>query len=207
MISIDPSQTLVLIERHMTKLMHISLLPLFLGTLLLEPMAAHACSCRGATDITSRFIRAQDVVIAEVTNTKLIKTVHKEHDFEYIVANIEVIEDLKRSPNDRPLTKVIDLVPESGNCSIALVSGMEYVFFVDNYHYEDEENEMGWIKQDHYVGRCTGSRAINIYSVNFDEEHAKLKELAQMNKRGELDTKIARADCDTLMPSSFKLND
>ena len=180
---------------------------LSLGAVLFSPTPSHACSCRGATDITSRFIRAQDVVIAEVTNTELIKTVHKEHDLEYIVADIKVIEDLKRHPESKPLTKVIDLVPEPENCSITLISGMEYVFFVDDRHYEDEETEMGWIKQDHYVGRCTGSRIINIYSVNFNEEHAKLKELANMHKNGELDTKSAKADCDTIMPSSFKLND
>ena len=184
-----------------------SFLFLFLGTLLLEPATAHACSCRGATDITSRFIRAQDVIIAEVTNTKLVKTVHKEHDLEYIIADIEIIETFKEDPDNTPLTKVIDLVPESGNCNITLVSGMEYVFFVDNHHYEDEESEMGWIKQDNYVGRCTGSHMINIYSVNFDEEHAKLKELAVLNERGELESINSQDDKDTVLPDSFKLND
>jgi len=184
------------------------LLFLILGAMLFAPTLSHACSCRGATDLKSRFIRAQDVVIAEVTNTKLIKTVHKEHDLEYIIANIKIIEDLKRSPNSEKLARVIDLVPQTGNCSIALISGMEYVLFVDDRHYEDEENEMGWIKEDHYVGKCTGSRIINVYSVNFNEEHAKLKELAQMNKRGELNAQNTEEDCDdTLMSNSFNLND
>lgn len=189
------------------------LLSLFLGTLFFAPAFSHACTCRGATDLQSQFIRAQDVVIAEVINTELIKTVHKEHDLEYIVASIEVIEDLKRHPDNTDLTKVIDLVPEIGNCSIALISGMEYVFFVDDHHYEDEESEMGWIKQDHYVGRCTGSRMINIYSVNFDEEHAQLRELARLYERGELKPQIAtqdtitKEDQDTLLPDRFRLNE
>jgi hypothetical protein len=184
------------------------LLSLSLGAALVVPSLAHACSCRGDTDLKSQFIRAQDVVIAEVTDTKLIKTVHKEHDLEYILANIEIIEDIKRSPdNKEDLTRVIDLVPETGNCSIELISGMEYIFFVDGHHYEDEESEMGWIKEDHYVGKCTGSRMINIYSVNFDEERAKLKELAEMNKLGELETSSGdEKDYDTVMSDSFKLN-
>ncbi len=180
---------------------------LFVGAVLFAPALVHACSCRGATDLKSQFIRAQNVVIAEITDTTLIRTVHKEHDLEYIVAGIEVIEDLKRSPDTTELAKVIDLVPEAGNCAIGLISGMEYVFFVDDKHYEDEESEMGWINEDNYVGKCTGSRMINVYSIKFDEEHAQLKELAEMNKRGELAAEEAEKDCeDTVYSDSSRYN-
>ena len=193
----------------MKKITRCTILSAFLGTLICAPVSANACSCRGATDMKSQFIRAQDVLIAEVTDTSLVKTVHKEHDLEYIVANIQVLEHFKQSPDNKPITKVIDLVPEAGNCSIALISGMEYVFFVDDYHYEDEESEMGWIREDHYVGRCTGSHRVNPYSINFDEEYAALKELSALNEKGELKPdQPPEEDKDTVFFSdSFKLND
>lgn len=185
-----------------------SVLPFFIGVLFMMPVSAEACSCRGAIDITSHFIRAQYVVIAEVTDTKLVKTIHKEHDLEYIVADIKTIEALKKPEGASVLGKVMDLVPENGNCSIGLISGMEYVFFVDSCHHEDEESETGWIKPDNYVGRCTGSHRINFYSIKFDKEHMKLRELAKRHKQGELEWELSGdSDKDTFMSDSFRLND
>ncbi len=66
---------------------------------------------------------------------------------------------------------------------------------------------MGWIKEYNYVGRCTGSHMINLYSVNFNDEHKKLKELDELHKCGELTPCDLEEDKDTLAPSSFKLND
>ena len=180
---------------------------------------AHACSCAiSVTDRPQLFSNAQAIFIAEVTDTKLVKTVHKEHDLEYIIADIKILETFKNDSensngNNAAPTQVIDLVPESGNCSIALISGLEYVFFVDGHHNEDEETEKGSIKQDNYVGRCTGSHIINIYSVHFEEEHEELRKLAKQHKEEEKrlsqyetnnETNNEKAD---KPENSFKLNE
>jgi len=183
------------------------LLFLILGAMLFAPTLSYACSCRGETDLKSRFIRAQDVVIAEVMDTKLVKTVHKEHDLEYIVADIQVIKNFKQDEdNGLPPAQVIDLVPETGNCSIALISGMEYVFFVDDKHYQDEESEIGWLKQDNYVGRCTGSHIANIYSVDFKAELAELKKLSNLNDEGKLKAHNSENNGNTPVQNRPKLN-
>lgn len=152
-----------------------------------------ACSCSGDMDTLTHFTHAKAVIIAEVIDTHLIRTVHKEHDLDYILADIQVIESFKQQKDgeaaDTKISQVIDLVPDAGNCSIALVSGLEYVFFIDNHHNKDEESEEGSISQDNYVGRCTGSHRVNVYSINFQEEHALLKKLAEQYQNGEITDK------------------
>ncbi len=153
---------------------------LFIFTIaLLFPFNSFACSCGESTDIKSRFKRAYSVILAEVTRTKLVKTSYNGHDVEYIVADIDVMDTYKKSA--KPITQVIDLVPDIGNCSIILVSGMEYIFFVDN-GIEDQSQEIGDDKRlgsNNYVGRCTGSHHVNIYHKDFEKEAKELKSLAK----------------------------
>ncbi|MFP4097607.1 MAG: hypothetical protein ACLFP8_05840 [Alphaproteobacteria bacterium] len=144
---------------------------------------AKACSCIRPQTMEAHFNRAKHVLLAEITNTKLVKTVHKEHDLEYIIANIDIIKSFKTNNNEKSaISQVIDLVPEEGNCSIGLISGQEYVFFVDDHQYKGEETEKGTLTLNNYVGRCTGSHMVNIYSINFEDEHKKLKQLAKKHK-------------------------
>jgi len=152
---------------------------LFIFTIIiLFPLNSYACSCGESTDIKDQFKRAYSVVLAEVTGSKLVKTSYNGHDVEYIVADIDIIKTFKKSK--KPVTQVIDLVPDTGNCSIVLVSGMEYIFFVDN-GIEDESQEIGNDKRlgaNNYVGRCTGSHLVNIYHKSFKEEEMLLNQMA-----------------------------
>ncbi len=146
--------------------------------ILLFPLNSYACSCGESSDIESRFKRAYSVILAEVTNTKLVKTSYNGHYVEYIVADIDIIETFKRSK--KPVNQVIDLVPDIGNCSIVLVSGMEYIFFIDN-GIEDESQEIGNDKRlgaNNYVGQCTGSHHVNMYHKSFSKIKRRLKQMA-----------------------------
>lgn len=137
----------------------------------LLPLQARACSCSERIDAEASFERATSVILAEITDTKLIKTVHKEHDLEYILANIDILETFKS--NGYPVTQVLDLVLDQGNCSIGLMSGLEYIFFIDTR--PDEES----LDPDNYVGMCTGSHAVNIYHKDFEKERRALRDISK----------------------------
>ena len=152
---------------------------LLLTLLCVFPIGAQACSCLGDRDTKSLYNHAAAVVLAEITSTKLVKTTYSDHDIEYIVADIDVIETFKKG--DEPITQVADLVLEIGNCSIGLMSGLEYVFFIRNNN-EDESDEIGdreRLGTINYVGMCTGSHPVNMYHKNFEKEAQELKDLAQ----------------------------
>ena len=106
------------------------------------------------------FSKAEHVFLAEVTDTKLVKLELDKSDSEkvdIIEAKFAVLEVFKGDPNK--LTVVRDLSFGFGNCSIGLMSGMEYIFFVTK----------GEPQLTNYVGMCTGSRTVNTGYKNFDK--------------------------------------
>jgi hypothetical protein len=89
-----------------------------------------ACSCR-ERDKAVLFSKAEHVFFAEVTDTKLVKLKLDTSDTEkvdIIEAKFVVLEVFKGDPNK--ISVVRDLSFGFGNCSIGLMSGMEYIFFV-----------------------------------------------------------------------------
>lgn len=96
---------------------------------------AAACSCREKSREVL-FRSAEAVFFARVTETRLVDT--------HVEARFEVIESFKQGR--RKIDTVIDPVCAIGNCSICLIAGHDYIFFV---------NDRG------YVGMCTGSSGVN----------------------------------------------
>lgn len=140
--------------------------------LCIFPFHAHACSCGSSNDTAALFKRASAVILAEITSTKAVKSEYNDHDVEYIIADINILDTFKQPKH--PITQVLDLVPDGGNCSIGLVAGMEYLFFIDNNDEEDPE-----LETNNYVGACTGSHHVNIYHKDFQTESDKLRALGQ----------------------------
>lgn len=143
------------------------------------PITAHACSCLGPNDTSSLFNDADAVILAEVQKTHVVKTAYDDHDVEYIVATIDILETFKESTTK--VQKVIDLVPNIGNCSIGLMSGVEYLFFVHNTnddHGKETLNERTTETQN-YVGQCTGSHPVNMYHKNFKKKSNELRQLGK----------------------------
>lgn len=117
-------------------------------SILLSIQTAYGCSCAPLTE-EELFNGARAVYLAEVTDTKLIKESDDDTSWEIIEANFTILEKFKGP--EEPITKVHDLSFGFGNCSIGLMSGMEFVFFIS-------ESRNG----RNYVGMCGGSKSINL---------------------------------------------
>ena len=141
-----------------------------------------ACTCE-ENDKKILFEKAEWVFLAEVTSTRLNKGAiasHPETTMEgaqtytlgqeagdIVEATFTVIEVFKKGSS--PIEVVRDLSYGFGNCSIPLMSGMEYIFFVHK----------GQGALENYVGMCTGSGAVNVEANEFPEE---LQMLRNYNK-------------------------
>lgn len=139
------------------------------------------CSC-AERDQKALYDKADWVFLAEVSGTKLIKneaahqpgamlkgaetyTVGPEGT-DVVEASFRVIEYFKKG--SAPINVVRDLPFGIGNCSIPLLSGMEYLFFV--------QSSKGPLKN--YVGMCTGSAAVNVEGNDFPKLLQQLRDFA-----------------------------
>ena len=135
--------------------------------ILTYPLNAFACSCdRTATD-ESRFNEADTVLLAEVTNTRLVKTSYEGEELEIVEADFKAIEIFKEGAETTNFVRGLSF--GFGNCSVGLMSGMEYIFYIstENEEYGEEFN--------YFVNMCDGSTAVNIHRNNFEEELEKLR--------------------------------
>lgn len=130
--------------------------------LALAAPPADACSRRHHPTDEQLFDEATHVFVARVVSTQLKRLRGREcevgdlddDDCEYVEARYELAESLKGSPGRRG--KVRDLVFGPGNCSLGLLAGIYYVFYLDSDHnwvphingsfplgpfYEDRERE------------------------------------------------------------------
>ncbi len=142
----------------------------FSASLIIYQATTYACSCKGM-DIETLFKNADAVFLAEVTDTKLKKLKLSENRDELddvIEAKFTVIEHFKKT--SYKVDVVHDLSFGFGNCSIGLISGMEYIFFV--LKGEGEFNN--------YVGMCTGSVSVNIHARDFDKALDKYRNLGKI---------------------------
>ena len=138
-----------------------------------------ACTC-GEQDQKVLFEKADWVFLAEITSTRLIKNATADQpgttlsgaesstrgpeSADVVEASFTVIEYFKKGST--PIDAVRDLPLGFGNCSIGLMSGMEYIFFV--------RKGQGALKN--YVGMCTGSRPVNVGYDGFPEVLQGLRE-------------------------------
>jgi len=144
---------------------------LVLVFILIFPINVLACSCdRTATD-ESRFEQADIVVLAEVTNTRLIKTTYDSEEMEIIEAEFEPIEVFKQGAEKTNFVRGASF--GFGNCNIGLMSGLEYIFYIPANRDDTDE------KFKNFVHMCDGSNAINIYRNDFEENLEKLRNLGK----------------------------
>jgi len=138
-----------------------------LASILIFPINVLACSCdRTATD-KSRFEEAGTVVLAEVTNTRLIKTTYDSEEMEIIEAEFEPIEVFKHGAEKANFVRGASF--GFGNCNIGLMSGLEYIFYIpENRDDVDEQFK-------NFVHMCDGSNAVNVHKNDFEEDLEKLR--------------------------------
>jgi hypothetical protein len=155
--------------------------------LLIGPFVVGGFSCTCAErDDETLFGSADTVFMAKVTNTRLVKYADmaeskvpslnmKSGTFgpeaaDIVEAEFTVTEVFKKGSGQVELVR--DLPFGFGNCSIGLMSGMTYIFFI--------QNQNDGIKN--YVGMCTGSRPINIGWNGLNEFLGKLRSYGTTGK-------------------------
>lgn len=106
----------------------------------LAASAANACSSRYHPTDDQLFSEAEHVIVARVVSTRLRAMPRNECEADaldedectYVEAKYELFDVLKGSR--RGQGKVRDLVFGPGNCSLGLLTGFYYVFYIDKQH-------------------------------------------------------------------------
>lgn len=136
-----------------------------------------ACSCDELTD-QQLIDNSQAVYLAKVTETKLIKNNDSiENDsmqsatfgpesIEMIEAKFEIIEKFKEQKSEVKIVHDLPFAP--GNCSIGLMSGQYYLFYISTES-----------KNINYVGMCTGSQMVNMQYRGLEAQLKKVRETAK----------------------------
>lgn len=101
---------------------------------------ADACSRLNPITDAQLFSGAEKVFVARILATEIKRMPRRECDAEdldeddcmYVQGKYELVEALKGAPRTRG--KVRDLVFGPGNCSLGLLAGFYYVFYVDKDH-------------------------------------------------------------------------
>ncbi len=102
--------------------------------------AADACSRRPNPTDAQLFSEAEHVIVARVVSTELRQMPRSgcdadgldDNECSYVEAKYELSEVLKGSVRGRG--KVRDLVFGPGNCSLGVLAGFYYVFYIDKEH-------------------------------------------------------------------------
>jgi len=129
---------------------------------LLMPSVVLACSCK-ENDMEVLYNQSSHVFSAEVTTTHLKKIKFWPREVDLIEAEFNVIEYFKKGNNE--INIVRDLSWGAGNCSIGLMSGLEFVFFI--------AKEQGKIKN--YVNMCSGTYPIHLKKSDFQNRFDRLR--------------------------------
>jgi hypothetical protein len=100
--------------------------PIFTALLLLTN-SAFACSSLGNPKTTEQlFAQASSVFVAHVVRTQ--ESTHTVSDIPTVEGEFRLVEAIKGTPP--PDNKVRDFVYGYGNCSLGLLAGLDYVFFI-----------------------------------------------------------------------------
>lgn len=102
--------------------------------------AADACSRRPHPTDVQLYSEAEQIFVARILATEIRRMPRRECEAEemsedectYVEGEYELVEVLKGAPRSRG--KVRDLVFGPGNCSLGLLSGFYYVFYVEKEH-------------------------------------------------------------------------
>lgn len=111
---------------------------LLVAALCSVPLDSVACSTRGSPPSDSElFARASEVFVARVTSTKLARFNRRLCDWqaeecEYVRASYTLIEQIKGRTPQRGHVK--DVTFGIGNCSLGLMAGWYYVFYISDEH-------------------------------------------------------------------------
>jgi hypothetical protein len=116
--------------------MHLRLAAVLFICIGIAAPAAEACSRRTKPTDAQLFSEAESVFVARVLTTKVRRASRWQCDAEevgeceYVEGRYELVDVLKGAPRSRG--KVRDLVFGPGNCSLGLLAGFYYVFYVNN---------------------------------------------------------------------------
>jgi len=134
-----------------------------LALVILGSSTAWGCSCV-KRDEQQLYADAEAVFLAEVTDTHLKRAgTSKGPPGDVVEARVDILEYFKKPGYD--IETVRDAPFGIGNCSIGLMSGVKYIFFV----------AAGTGEPANYVGMCTGSRAVNVHYKDFDRILEKMR--------------------------------
>jgi len=137
-----------------------------IALLILGHSLAWGCSCV-QRDEKQRYDDAEAVFLAEITDTHLRRAGTAMASLgDVIEAKITVLEYFKKPAYE--IATVSDLSFGFGNCSIGLMSGMTYIFYV-------APSKIGLGGLVNYVGMCTGSQAVNPHYKDFDKILARMR--------------------------------
>ena len=121
-----PLGSTVMCNKNMKSL----LFTIFVITLLITTNS-YACSCRKTT-LETRINEAQTIFLAHIISTKEVEIAPKQKygPTHQIESKYKVVKTFKGKPKEGG--KLIDGTPDSGNCSVGLLSGGEYIIYL--YH-------------------------------------------------------------------------
>jgi hypothetical protein len=121
-----------------------------------------AYACSRAPDVSEPtqeelFSAASAVFVAHLTKTEEVKPADPSKDAEGVIeGTFRVIEILKGQPPADGKVKSELFFP--GNCTIPLISGMDYIFFIDNRFLDKKENYIWWPSGSANIMNINGSQ-------------------------------------------------
>ena len=98
--------------------------------LLFAPLRAAACSAQETTTDEEKFARAKEVFLARVVRVEEAAKPERwgSVEFKAVQGTYKLLEVFKGEPRDGDT--VLDFVFNPGNCSLGIMAGLYYVFFI-----------------------------------------------------------------------------
>ena len=100
------------------------------GCLLLAPLRALACSLQDTSSDEEKFAKAKEVFLARVVRVEESAKPERwgNADVQAVQGTYKLLEVFKGTPKDGDT--VLDFVFSPGNCSLGIMPGLYYVFFI-----------------------------------------------------------------------------
>ena len=100
------------------------------GCLLLAPLRALACSPQDTSSDEEKFAKAKEVFLARVVRVEESAKPERwgNADVKTVQGTYQLLEVFKGAPRDGDT--VLDFVFSPGNCSLGIMPGLHYVFFI-----------------------------------------------------------------------------
>ena len=98
--------------------------------LLFAPLRAAACSVQEVTTDEEKFAKAKEVFLARVVRVEEAAKPARwgNVEFKAVQGTYKLLEEFKGEPRDGDT--VLDFVFNPGNCSLGIMAGLHYVFFI-----------------------------------------------------------------------------